>query len=451
VAGARPNQTGADIVNTVDAASPVSGKAAKRSTFWPLLFCFSMTIPLVIELGSLRMSPYRILLLLMLVPSLIGWLNGKGGKKIPADYFMILFAGWSVLSIFMTMGFAEAYQPAGMFVIETLGAYFLARTTIRDEKTFRSIVKTLIWIAAIMLPFAVAESLLHRPVALQLFSVFGKVVNTTNIDPRLGLRRAQVVFEHPIIYGVFCSSTFALGFYVFGSSQRKFGTLMRAGISVITTFVSLSTGAFLSLVVQSLLTIWDFAMRKSRRKWTILTVIVVFLYLLVDALSNRTPAEVFITYLTFNLGASYNRVLIWRYGTEQVYMTPWFGTGISDNWSRPDWMHASMDNFWLVITVRHGVPALLMLIFAYFGILRRMGRTVLTDANLVNIRKGLIFVVVGISVSICTVHLWGASFSYFFFLLGSGVWLCDHGENKQAAATTEQAGPESQPVAYGVR
>jgi hypothetical protein len=333
-----------------------------------------------------------------------------------------------------------------MWVIETMGAYFLGRVYVRDEATFRKVVKVLFLLVLMFLPLAAAESILNRAFALDFFSKFGQSFAVTDMEFRMGLRRAQGVFEHPILYGVFCSSVFALAFYVLGDAKFRVTNLGRLAVSALATFFSLSTGAFISVVIQAILIAWDFLMRKSKKKWTILTILVIFAYLLVDALSNRSPAEVFISYLTFNLGSSYNRVLIWEFGTQQVLTTPWFGTGVPGHWERPDWMHSgSLDNFWLLMAVRHGLPALFFLAMCYWCMLRRIGKANLVDPQLLNARKGLLFAIIAISVSMSTVHLWGATFCLAMFLLGAGSWMIEaEGQNDTPAEVKGSAADEVQ-------
>jgi uncharacterized membrane protein len=412
-------------------------KVVKRSAFWPVLFCVLLVIPVNFDLGTLRISPFRILLLLLLMPSLFGWLRGKAGEKLAADYFMLLFMVWCVIAIFMVMGGDGGLQPAGMWTIETLGAYFLGRVYVRDEATFRKVVKVLFFAVFLLLPFAAYESMFNRAVALNFFNVFGRTFAITEMEHRMGLRRAQAVFEHPILFGVFCSSVFSFAYYLLGGAKLRFGGAWRMIVSAVATFFSLSTGAFIAIGIQSILIAWDFLMRKSKKKWTILTIIVIFLYISVDAISNRSPAEVFISYLTFNLGSSYNRVLIWEYGTQQVYATPWFGTGVPGTWERPNWLHSgSLDNFWLLMAVRHGFPAFVFIALTCWTMLRRVGKTYLLDPQLLNARKGLLFALIAMMVSMCTVHLWSATYCLFIFLLGSGSWLIEAGVDKPADVKT---------------
>ena len=249
---------------------------------------------------------------------------------------------------------------------------------------------------------------------------------------RMGLRRAQVSFEHPILFGVFCSAAFGLAYYGYGLRQSRPGRWFRTIAAIGTTFFSLSTGAYVSLAIQAAIIGWDMVTRKLRNRWGILGGLFASAYILVDAISNRTPAEVFISYLTFNTGNSYNRVLIWKYGTAQVANTPWFGTGTTGDWARAEWMSSSMDNFWLVLAVRHGLPAFLFFAAAFLTIVWRLGRCPVDDPKANQFRKGLVTSIIGVSLAICTVHLWNATYVFFIFLLGSGVWMFDPPQQNQA-------------------
>jgi hypothetical protein len=114
-------------------------------------------------------------------------------------------------------------------------------------------------------------------------------------------------------------------------------------------------------------------------------------------------------------------------------MTPWFGTGVPGEWVRPEWMFSgSMDNFWLLMAVRHGVLAFVLIALTCWTMLRRIGKTHLTDPQLINARKGLLFALIAMMVSMCTVHLWTATYCLFMFLLGSGSWLIEGGVDKPA-------------------
>src|SRR6185436_2090644 len=126
---------------------------------------------------------------------------------------------------------------------------------------------------------------------------------------------------------------------------------MRGTPVALATFCSLSVGAWVGFYLQAALIAWEVSTRRLSRRWMLLGLSFVLVYIIVDIISNRPPILVFIDYLTFSQGNSYNRVLIWEFGSASVWKHPLMGIGRGD-WERASWMSASMDNFWLVLVVR---------------------------------------------------------------------------------------------------
>jgi hypothetical protein len=256
-------------------------------------------------------------------------------------------------------------------------------------------------------------------------------------EARFGLSRAQTVFEHPILFGVVCSSAFALSFYVWKAGSSALGRLV-TGMIALATFTSLSSGALLSLVVQSILIIWDKVTAGLPRRWLLLATLILIAYCTAGAISNRSAVEVFISYLTFNADTSYMRVHIWNYGTQSVMRNPIFGTGLNE-WAHPAWMPGSIDNFWLVNSVRYGIPGFLFLIGGFLSLCLGLGRLKNLPDEVAQCRKGLIIVLSGLAVASCTVHLWNATYVLLIFLLGSGTWMFEQ-RNRGAAILYETKG-----------
>jgi hypothetical protein len=144
---------------------------------------------------------------------------------------------------------------------------------------------------------------------------------------------------------------------------------------------------------------------------------------IIDLFSNRTPFHVVVTYLTFSTGSAYNRLLIWEYGTAEVWRHPFFGIGFAD-WVRPAWMSGSMDNFWLVIAVRYGMPAFLLLAAAFVSMIGALGRLRI-DRGKNHCRSGLFVSLGGLIVAGCTVDYWNAIYCWLLFMLGCGMWMLE--------------------------
>lgn len=379
---------------------------------------------MVLYLGPLRLSPYRILLIFLFVPLFFRWISGGMGKIHTPDVLMLLFVIWSILAIVVNNGVERAIEPGGIIIIETFGTYLVARCYIRNVTNFKAMVNMLLWLILCLFPFAIYETLTGNAIILQFFSKFMTTFPQVHMEARVGLHRSQVVFEHPILYGVFCGSAFGVVYFVSGFKQSLFKKFGAMGVVVASTVFSVSTGALVTIIAQQFLISWAYVMRNTPKRWKILAQIIVSMYVLIDLLSNRTPFHVFVTYLTFSVGSSYNRILIWDYGTAEVARHPIFGIGLND-WVRPTWMSASMDNFWLATAVLNGLPGFMLFTGAVFLIMRGIGRADFQNEELQACRRGVLLSLGGLVIAGCTAFYWNATYCWFIFMIGSGVWMLE--------------------------
>lgn len=392
------------------------------------LFLISLAIPanVMIFVGPMRMSPYRILLVVMAVPTLFMLISGRGGRVRLFDWLMIFHAIWAAVALMAVHGPGRIWEFAGITVMEALIPYTVARTCIRTVDEFTRVVKLLFWLVLIMLPFTAYESITGHHILYDIFKFLGTAspYGAFTMEPRMGLIRALGPFEHPILYGVFCASAVALTYYVLG---RRNGLIMRTVKTVpvmLATAFSLSAGALVAMAIQLGLAGWEYVTQRFRHRWMILASLFGLAWVAVSLTSTRSPILVFIDRLTFSVHNAYIRVAIWDYGTASVRNHPVFGIGLNE-WARPSWLPTSIDNFWLVEPVRYGLPAFLFLASAALLILFKLGRAKLEDERHKACRHGLLMSLIGVSVAACTVHFWNSLFVYFMFLLGTGVWLFD--------------------------
>lgn len=413
-----------------------------------LLFMLGMVIPIWIQVGPLLLMPHRIVLLLLFVPLMVMLLIGKAGRLRSFDFLMIGSALWAVaaLGINGTTQGASIIQQMGIYVLESLGAYLLARVTIRSAADFAYFTRLFFFALLILVPFGVLEAFSHRAVMLELIPKSVAVVNTAE---RWGLRRAQTVFGHPILFGVFCSVGFGLFWYAMRSKLTRVGGTLMAFTG---TFVSLSSGALVSITMQVVFMAWDRMARGIPRRWMIFAILSALAYVTIDLLSNRTPFHVLITYATFNSGSAYNRILIWRFGMENVWANPFFGLGADiTTWARPSWMSSSADNYWLLLTMQYGIPCFAMIAWALWQIIRRVALAPLKDPFAMACRAGYLTAAGGLIIAGGTVHFWHGVMAFVMFFLGTGVWAIDAGAADKASADTPDTTERAEPAADGVR
>lgn len=424
--------------STNGSAQTASGRVL---AFPVILFMISLVLPFFLHIGPLLMSVNRLVLAAMVVPCSVIWMRGRAGPVRTADIALLLMCAWILISFLVVEGPGVAIEASGIRFIETIGAFLLARCFIRDASSFRAIVLVLFRIIAIMLPFALYETLTGHNVLLEFANRFWPAGGDVWKEPRWGLDRVQGVFQHPILFGVFCGSATALVYYVLGYKAsgitRSFKTALVAG----GVLLSFSSGPLTALIVQLSLIGWDRLLSSVRRRWAILTGGVLSMVVALELAANRSTPELFISYFAFDKWTASNRLRIWDYGSLSVANHPFFGIGRNE-WERPYWMSSSMDMFWLVSAVRNGLPAALLLQLAFFSLFLSVAfKSGLTD-RVARYRTGYLICMLGLYLGGWTVDYWKTIYVLFIFLLGSGAWILDAGGEPDEVAEEDRTGSD---------
>jgi O-antigen ligase len=409
------------------------------------LYLAAVMIPVAFDLGPLHLTGLRVLLLMVMVPLTWRLLMGRYDRLYVADVLFLVHAGWVFLALVVDDP-GRAIQNGGIYAVEFYGGYVLARATIRGPERFGTLIRVLVILAILTLPLTIHESLTGRPLVIEWLHRLPVVssVDIISIPKRLGLERVQSVFAHPIHYGLFASSIFSLcyiGLLGQWGAARRIGSAALVGACC---FLALSSGAFLALLMQLFLIGWAMALAGVRARWWVLIGSAVAAYVTIDLLSNRTPVRVFFSYATFSPHNAYWRGIIFEWGMKNVNMNPLFGVGFG-NWIRPSFMRSgSMDNFWLVMAVRFGYPGFLTIAGGYLWTMWRMSQLrVEADPVLWRYRRAWMFTFVGLTFTLCTVHIWTSVFSFVFFLFGAGMWMlaAKPGSGSAVPAAPEPARP----------
>ena len=406
-------------------------------------FFFGMLLPTAVSLnlGGLRLSVYRIVLILMFVPMLVMLLSGRAGRMTVFDALVAAHCAWALMALIKWGGLAQGIESGGIYIVEFAGAYLLGRIFIRSCEDFAAMARAYVALVVGMLVFTIPEALtsvhiLHDTIS----AVFGGPP-APFIEQRMGLERTFGPFDHPILYGVFSASAFSLAYFVVAERRllNMGGMAQVAGVGV-ATFMSASGGPYVVLMMQGFVAAWQRVLGRVHGRWAALFALFAATYVAIDLFSTRTPFHVFVNYFTFSKQSAYNRILIFEYGTAEVARHPLFGIGLGD-WERPAWMSDSMDNFWLVVAVRYGLPALAFLVALLLGLVWTAGRRKDLPEDWRRARHAWAFTLFGISVAAATVHLWNALFVLFVFLIGAGAWLADAKPGR--AAVPERAAPRA--------
>lgn len=410
-------------------------RAKGKGLNWPVvLFLLALVVPWMFYFGELRMSVYRIVLLVMLLPCLVMWMRGKAGPIRFADFAVLLYAGWVTLSLAALHGFEDSIKSSGITLIETVGAYLLARCYIRDADKFHDFIKLLFWIVLLLLPFAAFEFFSGQNISRNLFELVLPTPEWKTMPSRSGLSRVQSVFDHPILFGALTGSILAFAYLVLGYGKSTLQRASMAGIVGLTSIMSLSAGPLIALFVQSFLLCWNGLLSTIRFKWQLLLALVIVVVLGIELLASRSTVEIATSYFLFDPISYWGRKMIWDFGTASVEQHPLFGVGL-DDWERPRWLGSgsSIDNFWLFLAVRYGLPAPLLMALAFFSVFLAVSRKKGLDARQAACRTAFLITMTSFFVVAWTVHFWDSAYVVFLFLMGSGVWMLDAKPNSASA------------------
>lgn len=396
------------------------------------IYLLTIVLPVGFWAGPLFMTTLRLFLLVATVPLMINVLMGKYGKVYLTDFLFVGHILWAAVAIWANNP-DRMIQQVGSVGIEFLGGYAVGRAFIRTREDFAALCRILVIIVLCTLPFSLYETMTGRPIIVELLRKIPGLISVpiVNIDIRMGLERVQSVFAHPIHYGLFASVALSLCLVALKGAMSMTRRLVTGLLIAVCGFLALSSGALTAIALQFFFIIWAAMFKNVNHRWWLLVGLFVFAYVVVDILSNRSPLKVFMSYATFSAHNAYWRSIIFDWGVDNIIgsvergipASPLFGIGMND-WIRPHYMHSgSMDNFWLVMGVRYGLPGLFFLALGYIIVIARvMRRKFDGDEQLILFRRAWVFTFLGLTFTLCTVHVWTNIYSFIFFMFGAGVW-----------------------------
>lgn len=409
------------------------------------LLALSMACPteLSLFLGGMRLPPHRVALIILLIMAIVRLARAKPIQLMACDGVFLLYGLWQI-GVFMSHeGQGPGLQYGGSLALESFVSYFIARIYVTNAEQLRATVSLLVLCVLVVGAFAVVEAVSHTLVV----HPFLKQLTGHDVEPgfelRNGLMRAYSTFDHPILYGSFCASVLALAW----ATAKRIGQARRnAALIAVATYFGLSSAPLLCIGVQTGLLIWERLSRGIPRRAVVTVSGVLTAMFGLGIVSDRSPFAIIATGFTLDPWTGYYRLLIWQHGLDNVARSPLYGIGLGD-WTREWWMHSdSVDAFWLVIMMRMGIPALVLLILALTLLMvaihqQRVGMS----KEIRSLVIAWTFSVIALSLAGCTVHYWNNLHAYFFFLTGLMAWVGDAKLAKARARAMARAAAAKSP------
>lgn len=427
--------------------APVGGKFGELSDRMNgtvlLLYAISITWPIKFQLGPLFITFSRMMILALMVPMFLRLISGRYGGLKTADYAMILFGIWAYVAMSINHGPFAVFENSVMFYAETLGGYLIGRIFIRNAQDFYLFIKYLVISILISIPFITVEMFTGEPLLLDLLRTVNPAPGiftlspTIDYEPRLGLHRAQYTLVHPILFGMFCSSLVALTFVVMTRGDSAGAKTFWGFVVAFGTFAALSSAGWLAALLQIAILFYErFTRFIMAFRWKLIFWGFVAFYIFVEIFASHSPLVVLATKLTLSPHNAWTRILIWEYGSLEVWRHPIFGIGMND-WVRPGYMPPSVDNYWLLTGMRYGLPGVFLIVLATLAPLFAVGRADTSKNDVLkSFQLGYMCCMFGWIFAMTTCWINVEIHSLYLTMLASGYWIAD--QARQETGGTSQ-------------
>jgi hypothetical protein len=413
--------TGSNLSSAAQTGASTQGTGLILAAFFMAFF-----LPVGGEVLGMSIYPLRAVVLILFIPFMVRLIIGQAGRWTMPDSLITAFSVWIMVSLVYHHGM-ERLPYGAVLGVEALGGYAIGRLVIRNTADYRKFIKFFLITLLIMIVPAFLEFINPGP---------GSMV-------RWGFARVQLNFPHEILYGLFCSMAVANSYYLY--RENKVRLLSAMGIALSTTVMSLSSAPLLAMVLQLGMILWD---KLMGGRWKLFAWLALSSYVFLELFTSRGAVVFLINKVTFSPQTGYMRLHIWTYGKAAVLDNPIFGIGLND-WPRPTWLTPSVDNFWLLTAMRHGLPAVLLLLGALTLHIVLILRAQNLDSSRQTIRVAYLVTLLGMMFTLCTVHIWNELVVFVMFYLGAGAFLytSEPESGSDPSRSTEQFAPHGKRAA----
>ena len=322
------------------------------------------------QLADFRLTASRLILLALAPVMLLGFpqlMATTRYRLVLSDVLMPVLAFWMILAPSQIDGFAVGLKSGGANALDFIGPYLLVRCALVSINQVHATVRLFCIFAAVAGVLAIVDTMTHsafwrHEVAhLTGYTYYApeRPANSPELF-RLGLYRAQSIFEHPIMLGVVMS--FALLLTRDLSGWLAWSTRAGCGLGL---FLSLSSGPWDLFVVGLGLIVYTRICRFAYR-WVMLCT-AILLAVAAIYLATKNPLGWAFNHLMFDVSTGYFRLMVWEVAGRDVMTSPVFGIGFVHSWLRPQWMPVSVDSFWLVTALGCGIPGVILTLLSLVG------------------------------------------------------------------------------------
>ncbi|MEH2479028.1 hypothetical protein V1282_002385 [Nitrobacteraceae bacterium AZCC 2146] len=339
----------------VSRSHPLPIAAGRPNTLAAWLALIGIILPaweMHVYIAGAKFTAGRMGVVLLFLPAL-GMLCQRGRRTVLSDLFAFLTAAWILCAAVYTSG-ASSISSAGAESLEFIASYVVGRAFFFGPAALNTFVRALKVLATAAIILALVDVLTGRWAA---HDVAAAMFGTSALGPvfREGVVRATSTFDHPILFGTFCSLISAIFLFWEANSLRR---IIFVALCFVGCVVSRSSAALMCFMIIIAAYAYNNLMFQIRARWVALWTIFAVILAVIFLVSEH-PIGWVISHLTLDPVTGYYRILIWDAALDRISQSP--VAGFSLQLFNQNILDSTVDCVWLVVALRFGIPTSIFL------------------------------------------------------------------------------------------
>jgi hypothetical protein len=393
-----------------------AGRRSSRLPAWLSLVGIIIPSALQVSIGGANFTAGRIGIALLLVSAPVA-LFQAGRRALLSDLLALATAIWMVASATYAAGLGSGMSAAAE-CLELVGGYFVARACFFRPTALGDFICALKVFAVISIVAAMGDVLSGRWIVREILT--SEMGGTAFVDAALvedayrsSMVRATSTFDHPILFGCFCSLTAGILLYAEQTTPKR---IFWGGLCSLGCLLAQSSAAVMALFLILATYAFDCTMTRYQWRWSFLRMVGIVLFLLVFVISDN-PVGWVISHFTFDPQTGFYRRLIWNAATTQIAHAPITGAGFV---LFGDYLlDKTVDSVWLVVGLRYGIPLIILLVLLNVSsFLPTSRRSIKRMRDLDPMRTAFTLVLLTFMFAGFTVHFWNYMWIFWGLCIG---------------------------------
>ncbi|WP_018316141.1 O-antigen ligase [Bradyrhizobium sp. WSM2793] len=304
-----------------------------------------------VDVSGAKLTVGRIAILILLIPALVR-LTRADRHLIASDYLAAITGIW-MIGAAAYVGGDGSLSSASAVCLEYVGGYFVARGLLFGAavSTFIQVLKTFVIIVVFL---ALADSVTGRLVVHTTLAGIFQSAPLLQADFRADLLRTASTFDHPILFGTFCTLSGAM---LMSYEQTFAKRTWWVGVCLLGCILSMSSAPLLSFIIAIVAFAYECLMKNYSSRWSVFWLAVAGGMLAIFIIANH-PIGWIITHLTLDPVSGYFRLMIWDLALLKIGQEPW--TGFAFNPLNNEILDYTVDCVWLQLAIRFGIPMIVL-------------------------------------------------------------------------------------------